>query len=78
VRLSIKLQKHKNGAVLAFKGDRVVAYWSAFDSDKPDYRNIYAMLNCYRYKIEWDKTLATGIYEIKTYEPSGADVLKHA
>lgn len=63
--ITIKLQKHKNGSVLAFKNGKCCAHWPNFHSKKPDYRHKHVMLNCYRYKIEWDKTIATDIQEIK-------------
>jgi hypothetical protein len=63
--LTITLQKHVNGSVLAFKGANCVATWPSFHSNKPDYRHKSVMLNCYRYQIKWDKTLATEIREIQ-------------
>jgi hypothetical protein len=62
--LTIKLQKHENGSVLAFKNGKCCANWPSYKSKKPDFRNRYVMMNCYRYKIEWDKTIATGVHEI--------------
>ena len=63
--LTITLQKHVNGSVLAFEGAKCVACWPNFHSSKPDYRHKSVMLNCYHYRIEWNKTIATGIKEIK-------------
>ena len=63
--LTITLQKQINGAVLAFKGSDCVACWSSFHSNKPDYRYKHVILNCYRYKVDWDKTIGIEIKEIK-------------
>lgn len=63
--ITITLQKHKNGSVLGFKGGNCCAHWPNFHSRKPDYRHKYIMLNCYRYKVQWDRTIATDTHEIK-------------
>jgi len=63
--LTITLQKHKNGSILAFKNGVCCATWSSFLSKKPDYRYKYVTLNCYRYKIQWNKAITADIYEIK-------------
>jgi hypothetical protein len=63
--ITITLQKHENGSVLGFKNGNCCASWPSFHSSKPDYRHKHVMLNCHRYKIQWNKTIATGIHEIK-------------
>ena len=65
MRLTVTLQKHVNGSVLAFKGANCVAHWPSFHSNKPDYRHKHVILNCYRYGIVWNKTKATHLHEIK-------------
>ncbi len=62
--LTIPLQKHTNGSVLAFKGGKCVAHWPSFHDNKPDYRYKYVTLNGYRYRIEWNKTIDTETKEI--------------
>ena len=58
--LYVICRKTKSGAVEVYKpgDDGKSAYlWCTYDkhATKPDYRNKYVILNCYRYSIMWDR-----------------------
>ena len=64
-QLYVMARKTKRGAVEIYKPNtepmKPALLWVTFDkyrSDKPDYRNKYVTLNCYRYPIMWDKAAA--------------------
>lgn len=53
--LTIIARKHLDGSVIILNNDETVkAVFPWWHKSKPDYRFKYLMLNCYKYKIDWD------------------------
>ena len=49
----LKLYRIENYVFAFDVSGELIGYWPTGHSQKPTKRNKFAMLNCYRYRIEW-------------------------
>lgn len=56
IQLSVKAKKNPDGSVDIFNTEgNLYCRFDKHHSNKPDYRNKYVTINCYRYLICWER-----------------------